>query len=111
MYAYHTSHLSNDTIGTRFSGFGHLSEGKMTTAVPCGATQQKDGAQQHPTRNVGVASEQIIRRLPARSTESTRVDGKSGGRFVSVKEERVQRDVREDCHFNTCFCEWNFASA
>ena len=75
----------------------------MTTAVPCGATQQKDGAQQHPTRNVGVASEQIIRRLPARSTESTRVDGKSGGRFVSVKEERVQRDVREDCHITPAF--------
>ena len=103
MYAYHTSHLSNDTIGTRFSGFGHLSEGKTTTTGFFGTAQREDDARQHPTRNVGVASEQIIRRVPARSTESTGVDGKSGGRFVSVKEERVQRDVSEGCHITPAF--------
>jgi hypothetical protein len=51
----------------------------------------------------GRESEPLIRKTPAKGTESARTDEKSGGRFVSVKEERVQHDVREDCHKTPAF--------
>ena len=50
-----------------------------------------------------MAGEHFIRITPARSTESARADEKSGGRGVSVKEERVQLDVSEECHLTPAF--------